>query len=248
MPTILVVEDETAVNNLIRDQLLAEGYGVVQAFDGPAALRLVEENRPDLVVLDWMLPGMDGLTVCRQIRRGHLMPIIMLTARGAEIDRVVGLEVGADDYVVKPFGVRELLARIRALLRRIEMDAGAPAAVGTAVPAAPLSGAVLAPVAPRTAAETVVHGPLRIDLAGRSVLVDGTPVELTKREFDLLALLATNPGRAFSRAYLVERLWSDEGEVFDRAVDSHIVRLRRKLGAAGNRIATVWGVGYRFSA
>src|SRR5918992_105741 len=122
MPTILVVEDETDVNNLIRDHLQAEGYAVVQAFDGPAALRLVEERRPDLIILDWMLPGMDGLTVSRQIRRNHLTPIIMLTARGAEIDRVVGLEVGADDYVVKPFGIRELLARVRALLRRVEMD------------------------------------------------------------------------------------------------------------------------------
>ena len=243
MPTILVVEDETDVNNLIAEHLRADGYGAVQAFDGPTALQLVEQHRPDLIVLDWMLPGMDGLTVCRQIRRNHLTPIIMLTARGAEIDRVVGLEIGADDYVVKPFGVRELLARVRALLRRVEMDAGAPTP-GTAPLASPAAPAVAAP-APR---ETVVHGDLRIDLAGRSVTVDGAPVELTKREFDLLALLATNPGRAFSRAYLVERIWSDEGEVFDRAVDSHIVRLRRKLGSAGNRIVTVWGVGYRFSA
>jgi DNA-binding response OmpR family regulator len=240
MPTILVVEDETDVNNLIRDQLRAEGHAVVQAFDGPDALRLVEEHRPDLIVLDWMLPGMDGLTVCRQVRRNYLMPIIMLTARSAEIDRVVGLEIGADDYVVKPFGIRELLARVRALLRRVEMDVSAPAAEST-----PAAGSA-AP--PRPAEETVVHGGLRIDLAGRGVMVDGAPVELTKREFDLLSLLATNPGRAFSRAYLVERVWSDEGEVFDRAVDSHIVRLRRKLGAAGNRIVTVWGVGYRFSA
>ena len=240
MSTILVVEDETDVNNLIRDHLQAEGHAVVQAFDGPAALRLVEERRPDLIVLDWMLPGMDGLTVCRQVRRNHLMPIIMLTARGAEIDRVVGLEIGADDYVVKPFGIRELLARVRALLRRVEMDVSAPTAGSSPTPAAA--------AAPPPAAETVVHGGLRIDLAGRGVTVDGAPIELTKREFDLLSLLATNPGRAFSRAYLVERVWSDEGDVFDRAVDSHIVRLRRKLGAAGNRIVTVWGVGYRFSA
>ena len=244
MPTILVVEDETDVNNLIRDHLQAEGHAVVQAFDGPDALRLVEERRPDLIVLDWMLPGMDGLTVCRQVRRNHLMPIIMLTARSTEIDRVVGLEIGADDYVVKPFGIRELLARVRALLRRVEMDVHQPAAGSGSVPAPTAAAAA----SPPPAVETVVHGGLRIDLAGRGVTVDGAPVELTKREFDLLTLLATNPGRAFSRAYLVERVWSDEGEVFDRAVDSHIVRLRRKLGAAGNRIVTVWGIGYRFSA
>jgi DNA-binding response OmpR family regulator len=243
MPTILVVEDETDVNNLIRDHLAAEGYQVVQAFDGLTALALVESRRPDLIVLDWMLPGMDGLAVCRQIRRSHLTPIIMLTARGEEIDRVVGLEIGADDYVVKPFGVRELLARVRALLRRVEMDVGAPGP-----PSQPAAASPVMPVVPQSPGETVVHGDLRIDLAGRSVTTEGKPVELTKREFDLLALLATNPGRAFSRAYLVERIWSDEGEVFDRAVDSHIVRLRRKLGAAGNRIVTVWGVGYRFSA
>jgi DNA-binding response OmpR family regulator len=244
MPTILVVEDESDVNNLIRDHLIAEGYQVVQALDGPTALALVESRRPDLIVLDWMLPGMDGLAVCRQIRRNHLTPIIMLTARGEEIDRVVGLEIGADDYVVKPFGVRELLARVRALLRRVEMDVGTPAPAGAS---ATTAGSV-APVVPPSPGETVVHGDLRINLAGRSVTAEGQPVELTKREFDLLALLATNPGRAFSRAYLVERVWADEGEVFDRAVDSHIVRLRRKLGAAGNRIVTVWGVGYRFSA
>jgi DNA-binding response OmpR family regulator len=191
-----------------------------------------------------MLPGMDGLSVCRQVRRNHLTPIIMLTARGEEIDRVVGLEIGADDYVVKPFGVRELLARVRALLRRVEMDVGTPAPA-----AAPVATAgTVPPMVPTSPGETVEHGDLRIDLAGRSVTTEGKPVELTKREFDLLALLATNPGRAFSRAYLVERIWADEGEVFDRAVDSHIVRLRRKLGAAGNRIVTVWGVGYRFSA
>lgn len=248
MATILVVEDETDVNNLIREHLRSDGYDVVQAFDGPSALTQVDARHPDLIILDWMLPGMDGLSVCRQVRRNYLTPIIMLTARGAEIDRVVGLEIGADDYVVKPFGVRELMARVRALLRRVEMDVKSPAAVATAPAPVVVTAGSTPAVLPSSPEDLVVHGPLRIDLAGRSVTVEDEPIELTRREFDLLALLATNPGRAFSRAYLVERIWSDEGEVFDRAVDSHMVRLRRKLGAAGNRIVTVWGVGYRFSA
>src|SRR6516165_8393893 len=122
MATILVVEDEVDLNNLVRSHLEAEGHTVHQAFDGTGALKLVEETAPDLIILDWMLPGMDGLSVCRQVRQKHLTPILMLTARSEEIDRVLGLEVGADDYVVKPFSIRELLARVRAMLRRVELD------------------------------------------------------------------------------------------------------------------------------
>jgi len=170
----------------------------------------------------------------------------MLTARGEEIDRVVGLEVGADDYVVKPFGVRELLARVRALLRRVALDTAESGPSGAA-PADP--GGSLGPTSTTAGGPSegqLVHGPLRIDLTGRTVFVDGAPIDLTRREFDLLALFVSNPGRAFSRAYLVERLWSEEFEVFDRAVDSHILRLRKKLGAVGGQIVTVWGIGYRF--
>jgi len=248
MPKILVVEDEVDVNNLIRTQFEREGYEVAQAFDGPSALTQVERHQPDLVVLDWMLPGMDGLSVCREIRRTHLMPIIMLTARGEEIDRVVGLEVGADDYVVKPFGVRELLARVRAHLRRVALDTSevgqggmSPGESGGAQPIGPTSTTAGGP-----SEGLMVHGPLRIDLTGRTVTIDGEAIDLTRREFDLLALFVGNPGRAFSRAYLVERLWNEEFEVFDRAVDSHILRLRKKLGAVGGQIVTVWGIGYRF--
>ena len=246
MPKILVVEDETDVNNLIKTQFEREGYEVSQAFDGPGALQQVERHQPDLVILDWMLPGMDGLSVCREIRRTHLMPIIMLTARGEEIDRVVGLEVGADDYVVKPFGVRELLARVRALLRRVALDTSepSPSSVAGAEQAGSMGPTSTSAGGPSEG--VLVHGPLRIDLTGRTVYIDGQPVDLTRREFDLLALFVSNPGRAFSRAYLVERLWSDEFEVFDRAVDSHILRLRKKLGNVGSQIVTVWGIGYRF--
>jgi DNA-binding response OmpR family regulator len=229
MARILVVEDEVDLGNVIRTHLESEGHIVHQAFDGPSALALVDQQRPELLILDLMLPGLDGLAVCRRIRTRHLMPILMLTARSEEADRVLGLEVGADDYVVKPFSMRELMARVRALLRRIEMDSQASA--HDELSATPIP---------------VVHGPLRVDPAARTATLDSAELELTPKEFDLLLLFASHPGRAFSRNFLVRRLWSDEFEGMDRTVDTHIMRLRKKLGAFGERIATVWGVGYRF--
>ncbi len=229
MARILVVEDEVDLCNVIRTHLESEGHTVHQAFDGPSALALVEQQRPELLILDLMLPGLDGLAVCRRIRTRHLMPILMLTARSEEADRVLGLEVGADDYVVKPFSMRELMARVRASLRRIEMDSQATAHDELSATPGP-----------------VMHGPLRVDPAGRIATLDGAELELTPKEFDLLLLFATHPGRAFSRNFLVRRLWSDEFEGMDRTVDTHIMRLRKKLGPFGERIATVWGVGYRF--
>jgi DNA-binding response OmpR family regulator len=227
--SILVVEDETAMNDLIRAELEAEGHVVRQAHDGPAALRLVHEEVPQLVILDWMLPGLDGLSVCRQLRHEYLMPIIMLTARSDEVDRVLGLEVGADDYLVKPFGVRELLARARAALRRVELEAKR---------------------GQRTDGdqEAIVHGPLRVESSSHRATLNGIDLALTPKEFDLLILFAANPGRAFNREFLIERVWGGEYEGFDRAVDNHIRRLRQKLGDFGEKIATVWGVGYRFIA
>lgn len=248
MATILVVEDEVDICNLIRGHLESEGHAVYQAFDGQAALRLVEERHPHLIILDWMLPGMDGLAVCRQVRQHHLMPILMLTARSEEIDRVLGLEVGADDYVVKPFSMRELLARVHAILRRVALDSQSPAHDGPAhdhhIAAAMASGQDVVSSGP----EPLVRGPLRVDLANHNVTLDGAEIDLTPKEFDLLALLAGHPGRAFSREFLLERLWGYNYDGFDRTVDTHIVRLRKKLGPLGERIATVWGVGYRFSA
>src|SRR4030088_3077031 len=158
--SILVVEDELAINDLIRAELEAEGHVVRQAHDGPTALRLVEEQAPQLVILDWMLPGLDGLTVCRQLRQNHLMPIIMLTARSEEVDRVLGLEVGADDYLVKPLGVRELLARARAALRRAQLEARR---------AQPSDGADKA----------IVHGPLRVEPGSHRATLNGTELALT---------------------------------------------------------------------
>ena len=229
MASILVVEDEAAMNDLIRAELEAEGHVVRQAHDGAQALRLVHEQTPQLVILDWMLPGLDGLSVCRQLRQDYLMPIIMLTARAEEVDRVLGLEVGADDYLVKPFGVRELLARTRAALRRVELEAKRGHASDGGEKA-------------------IVHGPLRVELQSHRATMDGADLPLTPKEFDLLYLLTANPGRAFNREFLIERIWGGDYEGFDRAVDNHVRRLRQKLGEFGDKITTVWGVGYRFVA
>ena len=229
MASILVVEDEVALSDLIRSELEAEGHLVRQAHDGQTALQLVKAEAPQLVILDWMLPGLDGLSVCRQLRQDHLMPIIMLTARSEEVDRVLGLEVGADDYIVKPFGMRELLARARAALRRVDLEAKrGQAADGEE--------------------KAIVHGPLRLEPTSHRATLDDVELTLTPKEFEILLLFASNPGRAFNRDFLIERIWGGEFEGFDRAVDNHIRRLRQKLGAYGEKISTVWGVGYRFTA
>jgi DNA-binding response OmpR family regulator len=176
-----------------------------------------------------MLPGLDGLEVCRRIRAKSITPILMLTARAEELDRVLGLEVGADDYLTKPFSTRELLARARALLRRVDLmrsGGGQPSGEERALEV----------------------GPLRIDVAGRTASLDDEPLGLTPKEFDLLHLLAQQPGRAYSRDYLLQRIWGDEYIGFDRTVDTHVVRLRKKLGSRGPKIATVWGIGYKLQA
>jgi DNA-binding response OmpR family regulator len=227
MATILIVEDERDLNNLIRSHLEEAGHRVLQAFDGQSAIFHASQEHPDLVILDWMLPRLDGLEVCRRIRRESIAPILMLTARAEEIDRVLGLEVGADDYLTKPFSIRELLARVRALLRRVELDQA-----GQAEEAAP---AVLQ------------AGALQVDLAAHAVSVEGQPVELAPKEFDLLEVLVRHPGRAFAREYLVEKVWGYDANGSDRTVDTHVLRLRKKLGRVGERIETVWGVGYRFA-
>ena len=231
MAHILIVEDEKQLAELVRDNLVAAGHSVVVAADGATALRLLETRPADLVILDWMLPGLDGLEVCRRIRARSITPILMLTARAEEVDRVLGLEVGADDYLTKPFSMRELLARARALLRRVELMTQQVQGAGE-----------------QTAGSDVVVGDLRIDVAGRAASISGTPLDLTPKEFDLLYLLARQPGRAYSREYLLQRIWGLEYEGFDRTVDTHVVRLRKKLGPFGDRVATVWGVGYKLRA
>jgi DNA-binding response OmpR family regulator len=228
--TILVAEDEPEINALVRQHLEDEGHRVVQAFDGPTAVTMAQQEHPDLVILDWMLPKLDGLEVCRRLRRQSIVPILMLTARAEEVDRVLGLEVGADDYLTKPFSIRELLARVRAILRRVELmrDSGSAAADDSP------------PV--------LVDGSLRIDVGEHVVSVGGRTIDLTPKEFDLLVLLVRNAGRAFARDYLLEKVWGfDYAGLDTRTVDTHVLRLRKKLGSLDERLETVWGIGYRFA-
>lgn len=239
MATILVVEDDVALCNLLRTHLEADGYTVFQAYDGPAALVTAEQQHPQLVILDWMLPGMDGLAVCRRLRQKYLMPIIMLTARTEEVDHILGLEVGADDYISKPFSIRQVLARVRAMLRRVELDSQESTTTGTPSREATLTASPSTPA-------PLVRGPMHIHLAERSVRLDGQEIDLTPKEYDLLVLLASHPGWVFKREVLLQQVWGDSYEGFDRTIDNHITRLRKKLGAVGDKIETIWGVGYRF--
>jgi DNA-binding response OmpR family regulator len=222
--TVLLAEDEHDLSNLLRRHLEDEGHRVLQAFDGQTALDIVQRERPDLIILDWMLPRLDGLEVARRVRRQTIIPILMLTARSDEVDRVLGLEVGADDYLTKPFSIRELLARVRAIFRRMELLRESP-----------------------SESRPAAQGELLVDPVSRVASVRDEPLELTPKEFDLLYLLAAHPGRAFSRDYLMEKVWGYESGGFDRTVDTHVLRLRKKLGSLGERIETVWGVGYKFA-
>ncbi len=227
MATILLVEDALDLAQVIVRELKATGYEVLHAGDGVAALQLHASHQPDLVILDWMLPRLDGLEVLRQIRQSSATPVLMLTARDEEADRVIGLEVGADDYLTKPFSMRELMARVRALLRRIERV-----------------HQILA--ADRAGSDAVIkYDSLRLDPEAYQATLANEPLDLTRTEFELLHLLLRNPGRAFSRSYLLDMVWGETYVIGDRSVDNAILRLRRKLGALGEAIETVWGVGYR---
>ncbi len=222
MTKILIIDDEPSIVNLVQAYLKPEGYQVYTAADGNAGLKAARAFKPDIILLDVMLPGMDGIELLSRLRRESQVYVIMLTARTEETDKIVGLTVGADDYVTKPFSPRELVARIKAALRR--MQAGA---------ASSPEGGVLA------------FRHVRIDTAARVVTVDDRPVELTASEFDLLRALAENRGRVLSREQLLERVWGGEyfGEM--RVVDVHLGHVRQKLGNP-DLIATVRGVGYRF--
>ena len=236
MARILVVEDERDLNDLVARQLRQEGHEVTQAYDGPDGLVAATTGNPDLVILDWMMPGLDGLAVARKIRERQLVPILMLTARAEEADVVLGLEVGADDYLTKPFRMRELLARVRAMLRRVELDQHRTAE------AAPEAGT------PGAEPDAIHAGTITVSATSRTATAHGVELDLTPKEFDLLALFVKNPGRAFSRDYLLERVWSNDYEVTDRTVDTHVQRLRKKLGDDADAIRTVWGIGYKFQA
>jgi DNA-binding response OmpR family regulator len=222
MQRILVVEDDPTIARAVAARLAAEGFEVQVVADGPAAVEGFRTYGPDLVVLDLMLPGLDGLEVCRRIQAERPVPVLMLTARDDETDLLVGLAVGADDYLTKPFSMRELTARVRTLLRRVEH--------ATALAAA-------APVR-----DVVRLGPLQIDRAARKVAVNGVAAHLTPIEYELLDNLARTPGTVLTRAVLLEQVWDWAGGSGTRVVDSHIKALRRKLGA--DLIRTVHGVGY----
>lgn len=222
MTRILIVEDDATVRETLALNLRAEGYDVIEADDGEAALSEARGNNPDLVVLDVMLPKLDGLTVCRILRKESQVPIIMLTARGTETDKIVGLETGADDYIVKPFSLGEFLARVRASLRR---------------------GAIEEP------RSELVSGDVELNLISRKVFLTGEELQLTPREFDLLATLMRHPGAVLTRDLLLSRVWGDDYVGDARTVDVHIRWLRQKIEAdpsSPQRIITLRGVGYRF--
>ena len=228
MPTILVVDDEPKIARLVRDYLEASGFRAVMAHDGQSALAQFRYERPDLVVLDLNLPGIDGLDVARAIRQERNTPIIMLTARVEETDRIVGLELGADDYVTKPFSPRELVARVRAVLRRAS-GSGA----GQEGASAPLQA-----------------GDLTIDPERRAVLRNGQAIDMTTTEFDLLLVLARTPGRVFSRMELLDRVQGAAYEGYERTIDVHVKNLRKKIEPDPRHpryILTVYGAGYRFA-
>jgi DNA-binding response OmpR family regulator len=224
--TILLVDDEDAVQKLLAYPLERDGFRVLQARDGEEALALFDNQRVDLVVLDLMLPKLDGLEVCKRLRAGSDVPIIMLTARGDELDKVLGLELGADDYITKPFSIREFRSRVRALLRR-----------------------ATAPRRPGVDGDVLVSGDLRIDPARRTIELGGRPVQLTYVEFELLRVFASAPGRVFSREMLLQALWGDSAYREPRTIDVHVRHLREKLErnpAEPEYLLTVRGVGYRF--
>jgi len=224
MTTVLVVDDEPTIREIVAGYLKRDGYRTLEAADGNRARELLERDPPDLVVLDVMLPGADGLELCRWIRSRSRLPVIMLTARGEESDRIVGLELGADDYVTKPFSPRELAARVRTVLRRAEPEA--------------------------VSEERLSFNGLVIDSATREVTKKGTPLRLTAREFDFLWFVASHPRRVFSREQIMRRVWGYSSALDTGTVTVHVRRLREKIEDQPSRpqhLETVWGVGYRFT-
>lgn len=224
MKRVLVVEDELKIARLVRDYLEQAGYEVLQAADGQTALSLARGERPDMIVLDLGLPGMDGLDVTRELRSTSAVPIIMLTARSEESDRIVGLELGADDYIVKPFSPKELVARIRAVLRRADATLGG--------------------------GEVVRAGSIVIDIPKRRVAKDDVQIDLTSTEFDILLTLARQPGRIYTRAQILDAVHGVSFDSYERSIDAHIKNIRRKIEDDPRRptnVLTVYGVGYRFS-
>jgi len=222
--TILVVDDEATIREVVRSYLERDGFHVIEAADGHAALDAIDEQ-PDLIVLDLMLPGVDGLTITRSLRQRHRTPIIMLTARGETSDRILGLDLGADDYIAKPFSPQELVSRVRAVLRRAD------------------------PSAPELPQPPLEFDGLVLDPASHTVMMNGQPIDLTAREFALLWFMARHPRQVFTRDQLLDQIWGDEFYGDPSTVTVHIRRLREKIEADPSDpryLVTVWGIGYRF--
>ncbi|HZK55938.1 MAG TPA: response regulator transcription factor [Desulfosporosinus sp.] len=223
---IILVDDEPEILTLVRDYLSREGFNVLTAQNGTDGMQLIEREKPDLVLLDWMLPGMSGLEMCRRLRETSTIPIIMLTAKSEEIDRVLGLEFGADDYIVKPFSLRELAARIKTVLRRS-------------------SGVV----PDKATSLVIVRGDLAIDITSHKVTKRGSEILLTPTEFNILHLLATRPGTVYSRLQLLRQAMGEEYLYYERSIDTHVSNLRKKVEdnpSDPKYVETVFGVGYRF--
>ena len=225
---ILVVDDEVDIVDFIDDYLTGEGYEVIKAYDGVEALDKMRQNLPDLVVLDIMLPGLDGFEVCKQIRTESTVPILMVTAKDSDVDKIVGLEIGADDYILKPFNPRELVARVKAILRRTYRQ----------------------DYQPHSQTVTIKYKDLSIDTERRRATIGNRMLKLTMKEFDLLLFLVRNPGHVYSRDHLLDFVWGQDSFVGARTVDVHIRRLREQIETDASQpqyIKTVWGVGYKFT-
>lgn len=225
---VLIVDDEADIVDFIGDYLTEEGYSVVKASDGTEALDKVHREAPDLILLDIMMPGLDGFEVCKQIRAESTVPIVMVTAKGSDVDKIVGLEIGADDYISKPFNPRELVARIKAILRRTYRQ----------------------DYQPQSQTTQLKYRDLFIDIARRKATIRDQTLDLTMKEFDLLLFLARNPGRVYSRDNLLDYVWGQDSFVGARTVDVHIRRLREQIEQDASQpeyIKTVWGVGYKFT-
>ena len=225
---ILVVDDEVDIVDFIDDYLTGEGYEVIKAYDGVEALDKMRQNLPDLVVLDIMLPGLDGFEVCKQIRTESTVPILMVTAKDSDVDKIVGLEIGADDYIPKPFNPRELVARVKAILRRTYRQ----------------------DYQPHSQTVTIKYKDLSIDTERRRATIGDRMLKLTMKEFDLLLFLVRNPGHVYSRDHLLDFVWGQDSFVGARTVDVHIRRLREQIETDASQpqyIKTVWGVGYKFT-
>jgi len=222
--TVLIADDNPKIVEVLSAYLAAEGFEVVTAADGPSAIEAVASHVPDIALLDIMMPGVDGIELTKRFQREHDLPVILVTARTDEIDRLIGLEVGADDYIAKPFSPREVVARVKAVLRRSER------------------------AAEHGTGEVLRVGGLEVDPGGRSVSVDRAPVDLTRTEFDIVATLAAHPGRVYTRMQLMEAAQGDAFEGYERTIDAHVKNVRRKLGddpKSPRYIQTVFGVGYK---